>query len=101
MEFLIGRSLENNLTNLLLSGLGRRAAEEKKLEWLELIGQEPDAGLGNGGAFLGALLGRGPGGFGAGLGLGQHVGARLGGGIQTVGEFFVVLAGHGFCCVVS
>ena len=49
MEFLIGRSLENNLTNLLLAGLGRRAAEEKGLDWLELIEQEPDAGLGNGG----------------------------------------------------
>ena len=49
MEFLIGRSLENNLTNLLLAGHGRRAAEEKQLDWLELVEQEPDAGLGNGG----------------------------------------------------
>ena len=49
MEFLIGRSLENNLTNLLLAGLGHRAADERQIDWLEMVGQEPDAGLGNGG----------------------------------------------------
>jgi starch phosphorylase len=49
MEFLLGRSLENNLTNLLLAGHGKRAAEEKQIDWLELVRQEPDAGLGNGG----------------------------------------------------
>jgi glycogen phosphorylase len=49
MEFLIGRSLTNNITNLLLSPLVQYAVKEKGLDWLELIEQEPDAGLGNGG----------------------------------------------------
>ena len=49
MEFLIGRSLTNNITNLLLSPLVQHALKEKGLDWLELIEQEPDAGLGNGG----------------------------------------------------
>jgi glycogen phosphorylase len=49
MEFLIGRSLANNVTNLLLDPLIQRVAEEKGVDWLELIEQEPDAGLGNGG----------------------------------------------------
>src|SRR5215469_11245344 len=49
MEFLIGRSLTNNITNLLLSQLVPYAAKEKRLDWLELLEQEPDAGLGNGG----------------------------------------------------
>jgi starch phosphorylase len=49
MEFLIGRSLANNVTNLLLEPLAQQAVEQKNLDWLELIEQEPDAGLGNGG----------------------------------------------------
>jgi starch phosphorylase len=49
MEFLIGRSLTNNVTNLLLSPVVQYAVKEKGLDWLELIEQEPDAGLGNGG----------------------------------------------------
>jgi glycogen phosphorylase len=49
MEFLIGRSLRNNVTNLLLSPLVEYAGKEKGLDWLELIEEEPDAGLGNGG----------------------------------------------------
>jgi starch phosphorylase len=49
MEFLIGRSLANNITNLLLDPILRHAVREKNLDWLELIEQEPDAGLGNGG----------------------------------------------------
>jgi len=49
MEFLIGRSLANNITNLLLDPLLPDAAREHGLDWLELIEQEPDAGLGNGG----------------------------------------------------
>src|SRR5499427_2084393 len=49
LEFLIGRSLANNVTNLLLNSLVNYAAQEKGLDWLELIEQEPDAGLGNGG----------------------------------------------------
>jgi starch phosphorylase len=49
MEFLIGRSLSNNVTNLLLDPLVKDAAERKNLDPLELLEQEPDAGLGNGG----------------------------------------------------
>src|SRR6476469_7185878 len=49
MEFLIGRSLANNVTNLLLDDITQKAVEEKKLDWYELLEQEPDAGLGNGG----------------------------------------------------
>jgi starch phosphorylase len=49
MEFLLGRSLANNVTNLLLDPLARQAAKGEGLDWLELLEQEPDAGLGNGG----------------------------------------------------
>jgi glycogen phosphorylase len=49
MEFLIGRSLANNVTNLLLSPLANEAVRQKNLNWAELLEQEPDAALGNGG----------------------------------------------------
>jgi starch phosphorylase len=49
MEFLIGRSLTNNITNLLIDPFVKQAAEQRNLDWLGLIEQEPDAGLGNGG----------------------------------------------------
>src|SRR5690348_7799757 len=49
MEFLIGRSLANNVTNLLLDPIAKQAIDEKNLDWLGLLEQEPDAGLGNGG----------------------------------------------------
>ena len=49
MEFLLGRSLANNVTNLLFDPIVQHAVKEKGLNWLELIEQEPDAGLGNGG----------------------------------------------------
>ena len=49
MEFLIGRSLANNVTNLLLAPLTNQFIEDKKLNLLEILEQEPDAGLGNGG----------------------------------------------------
>jgi starch phosphorylase len=49
MEFLIGRSLANNVTNLLLDPIAKEVAKEKNLDWFELLEQEPDAGLGNGG----------------------------------------------------
>jgi glycogen phosphorylase len=49
MEFLIGRSLANNVMNLMLDPLVQLAIEQKNLDWLELTEQEPDAGLGNGG----------------------------------------------------
>ncbi len=49
MEFLIGRSLHNNVTNLLLEPVARHAAAAKGIQRMELLEQEPDAGLGNGG----------------------------------------------------
>lgn len=49
MEFLIGRSLANNVMNLLLASVADKVIEDKKLKRLEILEQEPDAGLGNGG----------------------------------------------------
>src|SRR5438093_870844 len=49
MEFLIGRSLANNVTNLLLSPIVDDVIKRNTLDWLGLLEQEPDAGLGNGG----------------------------------------------------
>src|SRR5262249_7791182 len=49
MEYLIGRSLANNVTNLLLDPVARQVASSKQIDLKEIIEQEPDAGLGNGG----------------------------------------------------
>src|SRR5215472_17862439 len=49
MEFLIGRSLANNITNLLLDPVSQQVVKEKGLDEVALLEQEPDAGLGNGG----------------------------------------------------
>ncbi|MGC2322945.1 MAG: glycogen/starch/alpha-glucan phosphorylase, partial [Terriglobales bacterium] len=49
MEYLLGRSLANNVTNLLLAPLTDQFIQEKKLDLIEILEQEPDAGLGNGG----------------------------------------------------
>jgi starch phosphorylase len=49
MEFLIGRSLGNNIANLLLSPLTESIEKTKSLRLSEVMEQEPDAGLGNGG----------------------------------------------------
>jgi len=49
MEFLIGRSLANNVTNLLLDPIVRQAIKDKDIDWVCLLEREPDAGLGNGG----------------------------------------------------
>jgi glycogen phosphorylase len=49
MEFLLGRSLANNVTNLLLDPLVTQTAKQQDVELLALLEQEPDAGLGNGG----------------------------------------------------
>src|ERR1700684_4321647 len=61
LEFLIGRSLSNNVSNLLLDPLVRQVVQETNIDWLELLEEEPDAGLGNGGlgglaaCFLGSM----------------------------------------------
>src|ERR1700745_2225463 len=49
MEFLIGRSLSNNIINLLLAPVVKDAVRQENVDWLQLVEQEPDAGLGNGG----------------------------------------------------
>ncbi len=49
IEYLLGRSLANNVMNLLLDPVIRQAVKEERLDWLGLLEQEPDAGLGNGG----------------------------------------------------
>ena len=49
MEFLIGRSLANNVTNLLLDPLRKQGMLERTSTGSEILEQEPDAGLGNGG----------------------------------------------------
>ena len=49
MEFLIGRSLTNNITNLMLHSVIGDAVRAAGIDWLGLVEQEPDAGLGNGG----------------------------------------------------
>jgi starch phosphorylase len=49
MEFLIGRSLSNNITNLLLAPACEAFEKAKGVKVSELLESEPDAGLGNGG----------------------------------------------------
>ncbi|WP_035352048.1 glycogen/starch/alpha-glucan phosphorylase [Edaphobacter aggregans] len=49
MEFLLGRSLANNFTNLLLDSLVAETAKKNDVDLLSLLEQEDDAGLGNGG----------------------------------------------------
>ena len=49
MEFLIGRSLANNVMNLSLDPTIGQAVQAEGLDWLSLLDREPDAGLGNGG----------------------------------------------------
>src|SRR4051812_36788443 len=43
MEFLIGRSLANNVTNLLVDPIAKQAAQLKGMDWIGLLEQEPDA----------------------------------------------------------
>ena len=49
MEFLLGRSLKNNIYNMKLDGLFRQALDGFGVNMEALFEQEPDAGLGNGG----------------------------------------------------
>src|ERR1700739_3973289 len=41
MEFLLGRSLTNNITNLLLDPLVQQAVQHEGLDWLKLVEEEP------------------------------------------------------------
>ncbi|HVL13788.1 MAG TPA: glycogen/starch/alpha-glucan family phosphorylase, partial [Gemmata sp.] len=49
MEFLIGRSLANNVANLLLAPVAESVERAKGVQLARVLEQEPDAGLGNGG----------------------------------------------------
>ena len=49
MEFLLGRSLSNNVMNLQLDPLVQECIRRNGIDWADLLEQEPDAGLGNGG----------------------------------------------------
>jgi starch phosphorylase len=49
LEFLMGRALENNLLNLGVQEPMRAALADLGLDLSDLLDQEPDAGLGNGG----------------------------------------------------
>jgi glycogen phosphorylase len=73
LEFLMGRSLENNITNLLLEPVWNQLCKKNKIDPLEIVEQEPDAGLGNGGlgrlaaCFLDSMATLGIPGMGSGL----------------------------------
>jgi len=49
MEFLIGRTLNNNIMNLAAEPLIQKALAREGWDLADLLQQEPDAGLGNGG----------------------------------------------------
>jgi starch phosphorylase len=49
MEFLIGRSLANNIANLMIDPIIQKIAEHEGHHLADLARTEPDAGLGNGG----------------------------------------------------
>jgi starch phosphorylase len=50
MEFLVGRTLVNNVVNLKAENLVRESlARETRADWTDMVEAEPDAGLGNGG----------------------------------------------------
>ncbi|HEY2149955.1 MAG TPA: glycogen/starch/alpha-glucan phosphorylase [Vicinamibacterales bacterium] len=73
LEFLMGRSLANNITNLMCQPLWMEFCKKRKVDPLEIIEQEPDAGLGNGGlgrlaaCFLDSMATLGVPGMGSGL----------------------------------
>src|SRR6266513_3826391 len=46
MEFLIGRSLANNVTNLLLDDVIKRVVQDQGISGYEFVDQEPAVGLG-------------------------------------------------------
>jgi starch phosphorylase len=73
LEFLMGRALANNITNLMLHPAWRTICRKHSLDPLDIIEQEPDAGLGNGGlgrlaaCFLDSMATLGIPGMGSGL----------------------------------
>jgi starch phosphorylase len=73
LEFLMGRALANNVTNLLLEPALAELCQAHGLDPLQICEQEPDAGLGNGGlgrlaaCFLDSMASLGIAGVGSGL----------------------------------
>jgi starch phosphorylase len=73
MEFLLGRALANNISNLRLDPEAQKFAKHHQLDPLQINEQEPDAGLGNGGlgrlaaCFLDSMATLGIAGMGYGL----------------------------------
>jgi starch phosphorylase len=73
LEFLMGRALANNVTNLMLDPVWSQLCKENKIDPLDVLEQEPDAGLGNGGlgrlaaCFLDSMATLGIPGMGCGL----------------------------------
>jgi starch phosphorylase len=73
MEFLLGRALANNISNLRLGPEAQQFAKQHQLDPLQINEQEPDAGLGNGGlgrlaaCFLDSMATLGIAGMGYGL----------------------------------
>jgi starch phosphorylase len=73
LEFLIGRTLANNIANLVADPIWAEFCKDKCVDPLEVIEQEPDAGLGNGGlgrlaaCFLDSMATLGIPGMGSGL----------------------------------
>ena len=73
MEFLLGRALANNISNLLIDPAVQQFCQRHQLDPLQIIEQEPDAGLGNGGlgrlaaCFLDSMATLGIAGMGYGL----------------------------------
>jgi starch phosphorylase len=49
LEFLIGKSLANNVTNLFLDPEIQEEVRRQNIGWTEMLEEEPDAALGNGG----------------------------------------------------
>ena len=73
LEFLMGRALANNITNLMLDPILGSFFQKHQIDPLEINEQEPDAGLGNGGlgrlaaCFLDSMATLGIPGMGSGL----------------------------------
>jgi starch phosphorylase len=73
MEFLLGRALANNISNLLIDPEAQQFCQHHQLDPLQIIEQEPDARLGNGGldrlaaCFLDSMATLGIAGMGYGL----------------------------------
>jgi len=73
LEFLMGRALANNITNMAVNAVWGRVCQQHRLNPLDIIETEPDAGLGNGGlgrlaaCFLDSMATLGIPGMGCGL----------------------------------